>query len=95
VARGARRSTVRPYVPVRRVTSRRQAHFSGKVVPQVDFARLSPDQCEKMVSVLLARIRQTRHVGGREGGGRGRDGYFSDEGGTDIYERTRMTAVGL
>jgi len=54
-------------------------------MPRVDFSRLSSKQYEDMISVLLSRIRQTRRVDGSGGDG-GRDCYFSDENGTDVYE---------
>lgn len=43
-----------------------------------------------MVSVLLSRLRQTRRVDGTGGDG-GRDCYFSDEDGTDVYELKSFT----
>jgi hypothetical protein len=54
-------------------------------MPRVEFSRLSSEQYEDMISVLLSRIRQTRRVDGSGGDG-GRDCYFSDENGTDVYE---------
>jgi hypothetical protein len=54
-------------------------------MPRVDFSRLSSKQYEDMISVLLSRIRQTHRVDGSGGDG-GRDCYFSDENGTDVYE---------
>ena len=54
-------------------------------MPWVDFSRLSSKQYEDMISVLLSRIRQTHRVDGSGGDG-GRDCYFSDENGTDVYE---------
>ena len=38
-----------------------------------------------MISVLLSRVRQTHRVDGSGGDG-GRDCYFSDENGTDVYQ---------
>jgi hypothetical protein len=43
-----------------------------------------------MVSVLLSRLRQARRVDGSGGDG-GRDCYFSDEDGTDVYELKSFT----
>jgi hypothetical protein len=60
------------------------------VVPRVDFDRLSPDQYEDMVSVLLSRLRQTRRVDGT-GGDEGRDCYFPGEDGADAYELKSFT----
>lgn len=60
------------------------------MVPRVDFDRLSPDQYEDMVSVLLSRLRQTRRVDGT-GGDEGRDCYFPGEDGTDAYELKSFT----
>jgi hypothetical protein len=61
-------------------------------VPPVDFARLSrsPADYEDMVSVLLSRIRQARRVDGSGGDG-GRDCYFTDADGTDVYELKSFT----
>jgi hypothetical protein len=59
-------------------------------MPRVDFARLSPRQYEDMVAVLLSRIRQSHRVDGTGGDG-GRDCYFSDESGTDVYELKSFT----
>jgi hypothetical protein len=59
-------------------------------MPRVDFSRLSPEQYEDMVSVLLSRIRQTHRVDGSGGDG-GLDCYFSDENGTDAYELKSFT----
>ena len=59
-------------------------------MPRVDFERLSPDQYEDMVSVLLSRLRQTRRVDGT-GGDEGRDCYFPGEDGTDAYELKSFT----
>jgi hypothetical protein len=64
--------------------------WHGGAVPQVDFARLSPDQYEDMVSVLLSRLWQAHRVDGSGGDG-GRDCYFSDEEGTDVYELKSFT----
>jgi hypothetical protein len=60
------------------------------VVPRVDFDRLSPDQYEDMVSVLLSRLRQARRVDGT-GGDEGRDCYFPGVDGTDAYELKSFT----
>lgn len=66
------------------------------LVPRIDFDRLAPGQYEHMVSVLLSRLRQARRVDG-SGGDEGRDCYFTDENGTDVYELKsftgRMTAA--
>lgn len=43
-----------------------------------------------MVAVLLSRLRQTRRVDG-SGGDEGRDCYFSDEHGADVYELKSFT----
>jgi hypothetical protein len=59
-------------------------------MPEVDFERLSPDQYEDMVAVLLSRIRQTHRVDGSGGDG-GRDCYFTDADGTDAYELKSFT----
>ena len=52
---------------------------------RVDFSRLSSKQYEDMISVLLSRIRQIHRVDGSGGDG-GRDCYFRDENGIDVYE---------
>jgi hypothetical protein len=59
-------------------------------MPSVDFASLSPEQYEDMVSVLLSRLRQARRVDGSGGDG-GRDCYFPGEDGTDVYELKSFT----
>lgn len=61
-------------------------------MPPVDFARLSrsPADYEDMVSVLLSRIWQARRVDGSGGDG-GRDCYFTDADGTDVYELKSFT----
>jgi hypothetical protein len=59
-------------------------------MPRVDFSRLSSQEYEDMVAVLLSRIRQTHRVDGSGGDG-GRDCYFSDEDGTDAYELKSFT----
>jgi hypothetical protein len=43
-----------------------------------------------MVSVLLSRLRQARRVDGTGGDG-GRDCYFTDERGTDVFELKSFT----
>ena len=89
-APGARQLRARiPLTEGRRIS--RMAHlWHGGAVPQVDFTRLSPAQFEDMVSVLLSRLTQARRVDGRGGDG-GRDCYFSDEQGTDVYELKSFT----
>ncbi len=59
-------------------------------MPEVDFERLSPDQYEDMVAVLLSRIRQTHRVDGSGSDG-GRDCYFTDADGTEAYELKSFT----
>jgi hypothetical protein len=59
-------------------------------MPEAEFHRLSPAVYEDMVSVLLSRLRQTHRVDGSGGDG-GRDCYFSDEDGTDVYELKSFT----
>ena len=62
------------------------------VMPRVDFSRLSPEQYEDMVSVLLSRIRQTRRVDGSGGDG-GLDCYFIDENCTEPTRRTLQAGL--
>lgn len=89
-APGARQLRARiPLAEARRI-SRLARFWHGGAVPQVNFSRLSPAQYEDMVSVLLSRLRQARRVDGRGGDG-GRDCYFSDEQGTDVYELKSFT----
>ena len=59
-------------------------------MPEVDFERLSPEQYEDMVAVLLSRIRQTHRVDGSGSDG-GRDCYFTDADDTDAFELKSFT----